>query len=70
MVEKDRTLLLNAYVKCPKSIEMELWIFAFCQVVHRWNDTPIFDLAYKTPDNICNGLKRQIDARKHHVVSM
>ena len=44
---------------------MELWTFAFCHVVNQWNSTPRFDLAYKTPDDIFNGLKRQIDENNH-----
>ena len=42
---------------------MELWTFVFRHVVNQWNNTPIFDLAYKTPDERFNGLKRQTYAK-------
>ena len=63
MVEKTRTVLLNAHAIWPSFIEMELWTFAFRHVVNQWNNTPRFDLAYKTPDERFNGIKRQIDEK-------
>ena len=66
MLEKARTVLLNVHARWPKSIEMELWKFSFRHVVNQWNNTPRLDLAYKTPDEIFNGIKRQTDA-KHHI---
>ena len=65
MVGKSRTALLNAHERCPNFIEIELWTFAFCRVVNQWTNTPRFDLAYKTPDERFNCLKRQTDAKSH-----
>ena len=65
MVEKTRTVLLNAHARWPTSIQMELWTFAFRYVVNQWNNTPRFDLEYRTPDEKFNGLKRQVDSKNH-----
>ena len=65
MVKKIRTVLLNAYVRWPSFIQMELWTFAFHHVVNQWNNTPRLDLAYKTPDERFNELKQQINEKNH-----
>ena len=44
---------------------MELWTFALRHVVNQWNNTPRFDLVYKTPDERLNVLKCQIDAKDY-----
>ena len=59
MVEKTRTVLLNAHTKWSSSISMELRIFVFRCVNNQWNNTPRFDQAYFTLDEKFNGLKRQ-----------
>ena len=58
MVEKARTVLLNAHARWPDMIDMELWTFAFCHVVTKWNNTPRPDLEFKTPDEVFNGVQR------------
>ena len=44
---------------------MELWTFTFRHVINQWDNTPRFNLAYETPEEICNGLKQQIDEKNH-----
>ena len=48
IVDKSRTVLLNAHTIWPSSIDMELWVFVFRHVVLQLNNSPIFDLAYRT----------------------
>ena len=38
---------------------MELWTFLFFHAINQWNNTSRFYLAYLTPDEKFNGLKRQ-----------
>ena len=56
MVEKARTVLLNAHARWPDMIDMELWTFAFRHVVTKWNNTPRPDLEFKKPDEVFNGV--------------
>ena len=65
MVENTRTVLLNAHARCPASIEMELWTFAFRHVVSQWNNTPKKSINYLTPDEKFNNLKRQTSKQLH-----
>ena len=44
MVEKTRTVLLNAHARWPEQIDMELRTFALRHVVTKWNNTPHKDL--------------------------
>ena len=58
MVDKTRTVLLNAHDCWPKPMKMELWTYAFMHVVAQWNNNPRKDLEYKTPDQKFNEIKR------------
>ena len=40
MVDKARTVLLNAHARWPEMVNMELWTFALRHVVTKWNNTP------------------------------
>ena len=66
MVEKARTVLLNAHARWPEQIDMELWTFAFRHVVTKWNNTPRKDLGYRTPDEAFNGLENRMKDVTHH----
>ena len=57
MVEKARTVLLNAHARWPDAIDMELWTFALRHVITKWNNTPRPDLSFKTPEEVFNGMK-------------
>ena len=66
MVEKSRTILLNAHARWPEQIDMELWTFSFRHVVTKWNNTPREDLGYRTPDEAFNGLENRMKDVTHH----
>ena len=59
MVERTRTVLLNAHAMWPEIVDIELWTFAFRHIVTKWNNTPRPDLEYKTPDEVFSGVKRE-----------
>ena len=63
MVEKARTVLLNAHARWPDAIKMELWTFALRHVVTKWNNTPRPDLGFRTPEDVFNGMKRNKEPR-------
>ena len=66
MVEKTRTVLLDAHTKWPTSIKMEFWTFTFSHVVTQWNNLPRQDMDYLTIDEKFNDFnKRQNDAKDH-----
>ena len=66
MVEKARTVLLNAHARWPTSIKMELWTFAFRHVITQWNNTPRADMGYLTPDEKFNGMTKRLNEAKYH----
>ena len=57
MVEKTRTVLLNAHARWPDAIAIELWTFAFRHVITKWNNTPRPDLSFKTLEEVFNRMK-------------
>ena len=65
MVEKSRTVLINAHARWPGMIDIELWTFAFRYIVTKWNDTPRPDLEYWTPYEVYNGVQRVNKAQNH-----
>ena len=66
MVEKKRTVLLNAHARWPEIVDMELWTFAFRHIVTKLNNTPRPDLEYKTPDEVFSGVKRVKKNEENH----
>ena len=60
MVEKARTVLLNAHACNDINIPMELWTFAMRHVVTQWNATPRKDLKWLTPDEVFNGMGKRL----------
>ena len=47
MAEKAKAVLLNAPVRCPDAIDMELWNYALRHVATHWNHTPRPYLGFK-----------------------
>eukprot|EP00957_Ditylum_brightwellii_P195482 14894089-Ditylum_brightwellii.AAC.1 len=56
IVNATRTALLNAHVRWPEAIDMELWTFAFRHAVDNWNTTPQKALDYRNPDEVFSDL--------------
>ena len=48
MVDNARTVTVNGRARLPKSIQIELRTFEFCYVVTQWNNTPKYDIGYKS----------------------
>ena len=63
MVERARTVLLNAHAQNNMKIKMELWTFAMRHVCNQWNATPRKDLNWLTPDEAFNGIGRRLTKR-------
>ena len=61
MVERARTVLLNAHACNNMKIKMELWTFAMRHVCNQWNATPRKDLNWLTPDEAFNGIGRRLN---------
>ena len=65
MVDKARTILLNAHAKWPEMVNMELWTFAIRHVVTQWNNTPRRDLQYRTSEEVFNKVPPRANKKQH-----
>ena len=65
MVDKARTILLNAHARWPEMVNMELWTFAIRHVVTQWNHTPRKDLQYRTPEEVFNNVPPRANKKQH-----
>ena len=66
IVERARTVLLNAHARNEIQVPMELWTFAMRHVVNQWNETPRQDLKWLTPEEVFNGMGSRIKRKSKH----
>ena len=69
IVERARTSLLHASRKWPEMITTELWTFSVNYSVHQWNNTPMEELKWFTPEEVFTGVTDDNALYKNNAMS-